>query len=234
VPTLRPIDRLKADYLKSQIETTDPSRVKKALQETCNLYRRGYRISHSQFSGFENAVVGKLYTMSDQPKVRRWALNAIAQLGQQSHCQEAVLDVLAREANDPDTVAAGIAAISKLSQDAGTVLKGLGFDEQMIALAALQHVSPERIDRSSLPLDVESASPDRLRLGLILVGVDRAIPHLFNPSHDNAAMVKAVGGHHDPLVSQYSIWAIVENPGLNISDLGVSLNPLINQSARYA
>ena len=32
-----------------------------------------------------------------------------------------------------------------------------------------------------------------------------------------------LGKHHDPVVSQYSIWAITENSALGVADLGIDL-----------
>jgi hypothetical protein len=46
---------------------------------------------------------------------------------------------------------------------------------------------------------------------------------MLNPRHDNAEMVKALGSHHDPIVSQYSVWAITENRNLSIEHLGLDL-----------
>jgi hypothetical protein len=91
----------------------------------------------------------------------------------------------------------------------------------MVTLAALQHVDANKLDLSALPLDVETASPDLLKLGLVVVGLDRAPLNMFHPKHDNAQIVKALGGHHDRIVSQYSIWAITENRTLRLADLGV-------------
>lgn len=49
---------------------------------------------------------------------------------------------------------------------------------------------------------------------------------MFDPCYNNAEIVKAVGGHHDPIVSQYSIWAITENPHLGVHDLGIDLKDI--------
>ena len=62
-----------------------------------------------------------------------------------------------------------------------------------------------------------------------MVGLDRAPPHLFHLKHDNAAIVKVLGGHHDSVVTQYSIWAITENPGLGLANLGVPLHTIEQQ-----
>jgi hypothetical protein len=139
---------------------------------------------------------------------------------------EAIVGVLKRYRDEPQTTAAAIAAVYRMSKKAGAILRGLSFDEQMLTLAALQHADAGNLDLSSLPIDVEKASPDLLKLGLVLVGLDRAPSNLLNPQHSNAEMVKALGAHHDDLVSQYSVWAITENPSLGVADLGIDIRDI--------
>jgi hypothetical protein len=126
-------------------------------------------------------------------------------------------------------MAAAIAAVFRLSKNGAEVLRGFDFDPQMIALAALQHAEPATLDLSALPLNVEGATPDMLKLALIVIGLDRAPPNMLNPRHSNAQMVKVLGSYPDPIVSQYSVWAITENPGLGVSDLGIKLQDVEQQ-----
>ncbi len=49
------------------------------------------------------------------------------------------------------------------------------------------------------------------------------------PDTGRAAIVKALGGHHDQIVSQYSVWAIAENPNLSLADLGIDLKNVDRQ-----
>lgn len=225
----RLLDKTNIDYIKTQLETGDPSRSKKILQRLCKLYRNGYRIGMPQLVGVEQSIVGLLYTQGNDEKVRRWALNALARLGREPTCIEAIVQVLKNHSHEPQTTAAAIAAIYRMSRRASQILKALSFDEQMITLAALQHVDKSKLDLSSLPLNADTASPDLLRLALVLIGLDRAPPNLLNPKHDNARMVKALGGHHDNIVSQYSVWAITENDSLGIPDLGLDLRTVEQQ-----
>jgi hypothetical protein len=226
---LRFLDALNVDYLKSQIETGNASRTKKALQDICKHYRSGYRIRPHQLAGMEQSIVGLIYTQRNDEKVRRWALNALARLGREPNSMEAVKQVLQDFAHEPETVAAAIAATYRMSRDAPRVLKTLNFEPQMITLAALQHVDAEKLDLSALPLNVEKALPDLLKLALIVVGLDRAPVNLLNPRHSNGEMVKALGGHHDKIVSQYTVWAITENPTLGVSDLGMDIQDIEQQ-----
>jgi hypothetical protein len=65
-----------------------------------------------------------------------------------------------------------------------------------------------------------------LKLGLIVVGLDRAPANLFHPRHSNPEIVKVLGSHHDSVVSQYTVWAIAENDSLGLSDLGIPISSI--------
>ena len=101
----------------------------------------------------------------------------------------------------------------------------------MMTLAALQHVEVNKLDLSALPINVETASPDMLKLALVVVGLDRAPENMMHPRHENHALVKALGSHHDNIVAQYTVWAITENPSLNLGDLGVDIKLVEEQPA---
>ena len=136
-PILRLLDRPNVDYIKSQIETGEPNRTKKALQYLCKLYRDGCRIRPPELVGIEQSIVGLLYTQLKDEKVRRWALNALARLGREPTCMDAIVSTLKQYSDEPQTSAAAIAAIYRMSRKASEILKKLSFDEQMITLAAL-------------------------------------------------------------------------------------------------
>lgn len=223
------LDRLTVDYLKSQIESGKGDRVKKALQQLCKLYRNGFRIIPAELIGVEQSIVGLLYTRAGDEKVRRWALNALARLGREPTCMEAIKHTLELYRDEPQTSAAAIAAIYRLSRKASDILRKLSFDEQMVTLAALQHVDANKLDLSALPLNVETASPDLLKLALVVVGLDRAPDNMLHPRHDNSEIVRVLGGHDDGIVSQYSVWAISENPTLGLGDLGIDLRDIEQQ-----
>ena len=76
---------------------------------------------------------------------------------------------------------------------------------------------------------MDTASPDYLRLALLVIGLAKAPVNMLNPHHADATMVKELGGHPDSMVSQYSVWAITENPGLGLADLGIDLRDVENQ-----
>ena len=78
-----------------------------------------------------------LYTQLKDEKVRRWALNALARLGREPTWMDAIVSTLKQYSDEPQTSAAAIAAIYRMSRKASEILKKLSFDEQMITLAAL-------------------------------------------------------------------------------------------------
>jgi hypothetical protein len=219
------IDRAVSSYLKGQLESGGATQTKKALQEICKLYRTGYRLIPDQLIGIENGIIGLTFS-SDDAKVRRWSLNALAQLGREDACKHAILHATQTYHDDPDVLAAAIAALYRLCPTAAQELRRLGFDEKMLALAALQHVPADRLDLSSLPLNIEHASDELVKLGLVVVGLNKAPPNMFDPDYDNQEIVRVLGGHHSPIVSQYSVWAITENPNLGVADLGVDLKSI--------
>lgn len=212
-------------YIRTQMGSANPTQVKKALQELCECYRRRQVVLAEYLRGIEDQINGLLFTSNDS-KVRRWALNALAQLGS-SASERAITQSLELYKDDPDVVAAAIAALHHVvPTTAGRTLAKTGLHPQMTALAALQHVAPAKLDLKSLPLHLDTAPPNLIRLGLVVVGLDKAPPNLFDPHYENAELVKQLGGHHDPSISQYSIWAINENDRLNINHLGVPLSSI--------
>jgi hypothetical protein len=130
--------------------------------------------------------------------------------------------------DEPQTLAAGIAAVYKLCvrSDPQEALAGVNFDPQMGTLAAMQHVPPSQLNLKELPLDVDRATSDLLKLALIIVGLDRSPENLLSPRHSDAEMVKALSAHHDPVVSQYCVWAVTENDKLRLVHLGIDLKDI--------
>ena len=220
------------DYLMRQLETSNPDQAKKALQALCEFDRRGFRIRPDRIDGLLLVVLGLLNSTAQaqvNEKLRRWCLNTLARFGKMDLCHEAVMHILTTFPDEPQTVAAAVAALHNMSSDAGTMLKGQNVDVQLMTLAALQYVPAENLDLSPLPINIDRVSPDLLKLGLVLVGLDKAPDNLMDPRHSNAQMVKALGNHHDSVVSQYTIWAITENKDLSIGDLGVDIKTFEGQ-----
>lgn len=63
-------------------------------------------------------------------------------------------------------------------------------------------------------------------MATLLIGMDKAPKNLFTPRHDNANVIGELNRHDDTLVSQYSIWAITENPLMGVRNLRISLKDI--------
>ncbi|RXF73541.1 hypothetical protein [Hansschlegelia zhihuaiae] len=219
---------METEYIRSQIDSGDNVRIKGALQALSKSYRRGVTVHPNQLIGVVNSVTATAFRPTIDEKVRRWVLNALARVGNEGTCIPAVLHLIKNHPQEPQTIASGIAAVYKLCtrSDPEAALAGISFDPQMRTLAALQHVPASKLNLKDLPLNVERATPDLLKLALLVVGLDRSPDNLLNPRHSDAEMVKALGRHHDPIVSQYSVWAITENDKLRLIHLGFDLKDI--------
>jgi hypothetical protein len=96
-----PINRSSVNYIRAQLDTEDCGRTKRALQDLCKLYRTGHRISPDELLGIEQTIVDILYFRRRDEKVRRWALNALAQFGRRDISLNAVLDLLKNLNDEP-------------------------------------------------------------------------------------------------------------------------------------
>lgn len=221
-----------AQYLKGQIEQGDGAAKKRALQQLCQLLRKGQKIHPHLLESIEICVVGVLWTQGADTKIRRWALNAIAQFGREKNCKDAVVHALQHYGDDPETAASAVAALFHLSADATKAVKNSNvLNEDVIVLAALQQVDISKIELDTPCIDIEKAAPEILKLALIVVGMDKAPQNLFHPNHSNADIVKVLGKHDDAIVSQYSVWAITENDTLGMRDLGIEVKDIEFQAA---
>ncbi len=130
--------------------------------------------------------------------------------------------------DEPQVLAAAIATLFKF--DGGAAQKVISHQgictAEMIALSALQTTDPSKLDLSDLKINIDTAEPVPLKLALVLVGLNKSPENIFDPRHSNAEMVRVLGGHHEPLVSQYSVWAAAENPHLGTSNIGINIKEI--------
>lgn len=226
------IQPAQAAFLKFEIECGQPTRVKIALQLLCKTYRQGGRLSPRDIYGVENAVLGALWSGRSDEKVRRWSLSALSQFGRAQSCWTAVTHALSAHHEEPQVVSSSIAALFKLDPiKAFKHLDGKGFDPEILVLSALQTQDQLPGKLTNVSINADLAGSTTLKLALVLVGLNRCPAHLFHPRFDNREMVKALGRHHDPLVSQYSAWATAENPNLSAADLGINLTDIEDHPA---
>lgn len=169
--------------------------------------------------------------MATDRKVVRWCMNVLARLGTKASagCAETILK---RYEDDPEIVAAAVSAISHFRLGQITELPTLrGVPPEVQMLASMQTVDPSRLAINGLKLDIYCASPEVLKLALIVVGLDRDVQNLLHPRHDNGDIVKELAQHDDPIVRQYSVWAVLENSRLSIEHLGIDLDRLEEEPA---
>lgn len=219
------IDRAEANFLKGEIESGNNARAKRALQIVCRLYRSNKGFLPGDNIKIENAVIGALASGRSDEKVRRWSLSALSQFGSSKACWTPVATAIQGFPDEPQVLSAGIAALFKMDRTkAATFLSSLDtVSSEILTLSARQAVGPTDPDIPSLTLNVDNSDPTTLKLGLVLVGLDQSPEFLFHEKHPNKVMVKDLGGHDDPLVSQYSAWAVAENKNMTIADLGIDL-----------
>lgn len=172
---------------------------------------------------------------SGDSKVRRWSLNSLAQLwslntlrqlGQEKECKKAIQFALESYGDDEEVVAAGISALCKLTSSPESDLQKLQFSGQVVYLAALQHIPADRLRSLRQRVNIEIAKPDIIKTALVVVGLNRAPQNLFDPDYSNAVIVREAGKYDDPIVRQYSVWAITENDTLGVCDLGIDLKDI--------
>ncbi|MER9709283.1 CHAT domain-containing protein [Mesorhizobium sp. M0174] len=214
-------------FIRFELDHGDARRRKKALQEVSRLYRGGFRFNAESLNAVETTIDGLLVQSNQDPKVVRWSLNALAQVGRRTFSDNPIKLALKHYEGDPEITAAGIAALA--SMYAGKVEEIDIFkncDPSLRTLAALQNTNPKLLDLSGIRIDIDKADKEVLKLALITVGLNRDIDNLFHPKHNNGRIIKALGGYPDNIVMQYSVWAIIENHKLGISDLGVKTHPI--------
>lgn len=217
------IPRLDAAFLKAAIESGSNGRAKRALQTLCKHYWAGEMLFPEDRNGLENTILGALNRSNSDEKVRRWSLSALAQLGRCQVSWDAVITSLQRHQAEPHVVSAAIAAAFKLNptQAHKELVRMDLVSPQFLAISALQTTDPAKVYCERSRINIEEAESTTLKLGLILVGLNRAPPNLFHPRHRNADLVRALGTHQESLVSQYTLWAAAENPELSASDVGI-------------
>lgn len=215
------ITHQQAAYLRYELSSNNPRRQKTALQDLCRLARTGLSFRPEAKASFEHMVAGLTVNASDA-KVVRWGLNTIARIGTVANTAESAKIALRLHPDDPEIVAAAVSALAALYRGRIPAEVAMGdIDPATRMLAAMQTVAPKLLDAVSLAIDIDIADAELLKLALVVVGLNRDIQHLLHPRHDNGVIVRALGQHDDPIVRQYSVWAVTENTRLGIEHLGI-------------
>lgn len=216
-------------FLRFELEHGDNRRRKIALQTLSKLYRTQHVLNAEQRQSFELSVNGLVLQKKQDRKVARWCLNTLGYIGKRENSDRYVTQALKLYDGDPEITAAGIAALSKMyGPKIGENTAFLQFDPTLRTLAAMQHTDPKYLDLTKVQINLDQSSPEILKLALITVGLNKEVENLFHPRHSNGQIIKALGQYPDHIVVQYSVWAIIENKRLAMSDLGVRLDQIEN------
>ena len=162
----------------------------------------------------------------DAPKVKRWALNALALVGAKANVR-AIVEAIQRNRNDPDILGAGVSALCALLPAEGARIELQKADlpiEGAILMAAVQHSGHFQDELRVARIRIDYASAPELRLAGVLVGLDKAPENLFSLTLPNREVIGELNSHPDLVVAQYSIWATYENPKLSLKNLRLPLH----------
>ncbi len=209
-------------YLDLLIADKDPESKKIGLQQLCKLYRRGLR--YRRPDTLRVHLMGLLHHQA--PKVKRWALNALALAGTSENVS-AITEAIQRNRNDPDILGAGVSALCALLpvEEARKELERADLPlSGAILMAAVQHSAHFQSELRVARVKIDYADPPELRLAGVLVGLDKAPEHLFSLTIPNRDIIGELNSHPDFIVAQYSIWATYENSSLSIKNLRLPLH----------
>ncbi len=214
-------------FLCYEIRHGDAKRRKTALQDLTQRYRQGFVLPPDELPTFEMLINGILLNSAQDLKVVRWCLNAFARFGRIETTKNYIETAMRLYEGNPEIEAAAIAALFRMHRgnynDAIVLQK---IDPVIWQLAALQTTDPKKLDLSNLRVDIDQADSETLKLALITVGTNRDIPEMFHPRFENGVLVGKLNQHDHPIVQQYSVWAIIENKKLSISDLSIKYDTI--------
>lgn len=214
-------------YIELLLRDLDANSKKNGLQRLCALYRRGTTLLNP--APIRTVITGLLN--DESAKVQRWALNALALLGTVREATP-ILRSIDDFRSSPDNLGAAISALSVLMSppDFDKALRSADLPlEGSILFAAAQQNDKFLPKLRTGRINIETASPVDLRMATILVGLGKTQFRLFSPHHTNASMSGELNSHDDPIVAQYSVWAVFENPHLNIGHLRLPLREFFGQ-----
>lgn len=192
---------------------------KHALQRLCGLLRKGLRLSNPKT--LKGLIL--LNLQDKDAKVRRWAFNALAIIGDRRDVP--FIETAWKQNFDvPDVFQAGLTSLAHILPK-NELLDLLGRAGVVISpnviMALAQETDQFDEEVSGVCLDPQKASARELRTATLLVGLEKAPRGLFSPRHPVESVLGELNKHDDEIVSQYSFWATVEHPDLSLSDVNV-------------
>jgi hypothetical protein len=208
-----------ARFIEITLQTGSPVGKKQALQQLCNLIRRGFRlIAPLPMKG----LVLQCLT-DDDLKVRRWAFNSLALLGTAADVTF-IMPVLESNRGNTDVFEAGLTALANIlpKNELQAVLATWGVAMSPATVFALAQQSDDfGEEMSNIHLRIDSATASELKSATLLIGLQKAPDTLFSDRFPVCDVIGDLNLHEDRYVSQYSFWAAVEHPDLGFSNMRV-------------
>jgi hypothetical protein len=206
-------------FFEAALQSSSPVLRKHALQRMCNLYRRGARpLSPRVLKAWV------FLALSDaDPKVRRWAFNALAQMGEADDVP-LMMGQWEASRSDPEVFEAGLTALAYIlpREQLMPLLKKAEVELDALTLMALaQQTDSFETEMAALRLDPDSATCAELRSATLLIGLRKAPDTLFSGRFPVSDVIGDLNRHDDAIVAQYSFWATVEHPSLSLRHIRV-------------
>ena len=208
-----------AQFIEVALQSPSPVTRKQALQRLCQLYRRGgMLIAPNRMKAF---VVQAL--IDEDVKVRRWAFNALAQLGEAADVP-LMMQPWKNNRSEPEVFEAGLTALAHMlpKEELLAVLKQAGVELDPSVLMALgQQTDKFAGELALVRLGVGQATDSELRGATLLIGLKKSPDTLFSGRFPVSDVIGDLNTHGDAIVAQYSFWATVEHPDLGLENIRV-------------
>lgn len=200
--------------------------IKLGLIRICEFYQGGQFFK--QAKDIHHTVRGFIY--DSRIEVERWALKALVEFRDRSDI-DLIRSRLKSPSGDPEnfswTVSAFFAAASE--DDINQAIEQKLIPSDGITMLACHYAGRSKIARGRFPfIDIERADSLTLKWATLAIGIGRA-KGIFLPKFDEAEQLVALNGHDDPMVCQYSIYAMVRSQRLGFSHCLVKLHNLNSQ-----
>lgn len=191
--------------------------MKRGLQELCALLEAKVRVPAS----YRSEVLRTLSRHIDSfdTFVRRWAYKAIGLLGEKSFVP-ALRGKIARYENDPENVTWAVAAFRRLAPPTRTFETNplLNVSESAIKLASGYFLPSQR---PGTLRSLRQAVDEQDRLSLLWASLLFGVSDGRLASRRAKPLIQDLNQHDDPLVVEYSIWALNEVPSAQFSDIQI-------------
>ena len=208
-----------AAFIEAALIADSPVVRKQALQRLCSLYRQGARLVAPK--AMKALIIASL--VDSDNKVRRWSFNALAQLGEAADVQ-LMIGPWKENRSNPEIFEAGLTALARLlsKDELLVILKDAEVRLDASSLMALgQQTDDFSAELGAVRLGIDEATHSELRSATLLIGLKKAPNTLFSGRYPVSDVIGDLNTHPDPIVSQYSFWAIVEHPDLGLDNVRV-------------